>query len=186
MHKYSTDKDKEKVIYFYLVLVSFLISYLIDSLFIDVQLVWFISLPGISLIFGLVYLIYDHLIWRIIPNKISSIPKLYGHWEGIILSDYKDTNTSISVDIKQTWRSIRILMSTENSRSHSISAYIFSDLNKVLFNYINEPKNDSPTTMNIHKGVCELILDSKNELNGDYYTDRNRKTSGKIELKRKR
>jgi len=56
----------------------------------------------------------------------------------------------------------------------------------LIYDYLNEPNPDAEETMQIHRGTARLVLTGNDELEGAYYTGRDRKNTGGIKLHRKR
>lgn len=207
MHPYSVKPNTENM-WRVVASLSFIL-YLIYS-FINVKYIY----PTISDKFGMVYFVspiivfgflYTAIHWiidtwgwknKIIQRKYK-IPNLNGKWTGKLVSNYEERKVndggielkeiSIGIEIKQTWKNISIIFTTENSASHSLTASIIqiSGVWQINYQYLNEPKVHSHKDMNMHYGTTVLNFDgNKNTLEGHYY-NKERDTYGEINLKRK-
>lgn len=144
-------------------------------------------------------LIFKRIIWRLAPNLFYSwlcpIPFIGGKWEGVIYSDYIYPDTGIKgehihvyMNIKHGFDKILITMETDRSFSSSYISNIWVDSAGQEFLYYTYENNvdQNQDTNPKHIGTVRLrILKNLNneiELNGHYFT--NRKTSGKITLKK--
>lgn len=197
MHSYSTDVNR-LIVVSKIAGLSFLTCLLLIGILNDIiqEVVAFIpyldktpSLPTLAifgLIFGLFYLIFDKILWRISVRgmKLYKIPDLRGEWKGHIATDYNGgTEIDVKVKIEQTWTSIEIILETENSRSRSLTASIVTSESRLLYYYLNEPHSNSVGTMHLHYGVTTLNI-LNNRLEGQYFTSRDRKTCGDIYLQK--
>jgi hypothetical protein len=113
-------------------------------------------------------------------------PNLIGEWSGTLKSSFDNHASEVKVTLKifQDWTKIKILMTTEQSSSHSESASIVIDASEgkyLSYQYINEPKSNAVETMNIHRGTVRLVFDEKkNTLEGEYYSGRGRQNFGSL------
>jgi hypothetical protein len=138
-------------------------------------------------IFLLFYITFDKIIWNISVkgSRLSKTPDLRGEWKGHIFTDYNGgTETDVKVKIEQTWTSISIVLETENSKSKSLAASILTSESRLVYYYFNEPRFTSIETMHKHYGVTTLDIIDSNQLEGQYFTCRDRKTYGEIYLKK--
>ena len=102
-------------------------------------------------------------------------------------SFHQDSRTiSARVSIIQTWSKLAVRLETEHSRSRSVTASLrMIDLPhpELIYQYVNEPKSNAPTTMEMHRGTAILELIGF-DLVGDYYTGRGRGEIGTIRLRK--
>ena len=141
MHRYIYDRNRDIKIYLVIAVISIAISYLINKLPINTKYLWIISLPSAFACYGIFFELYNYVLWKILCNFILGLPNLNGIWEGKIISDHDKKETLVQISIKQNWRKIKILMITDNSRSYSVSAYIYDDSSKIIYNYITRKKS---------------------------------------------
>ena len=121
-------------------------------------------------------------------------PNLNGNWQGEYVSSHIDEKTgecykgNTELTIKQSWTRIRII--SENGKSVSCSEVaglaINDNMGLVLrFQYRNEAKFDSADSMSCHSGFNKLRYYEDGRIEGDYFTDRNRRTYGTLKYKKK-
>jgi len=101
--------------------------------------------------------IFDKSFWKHL-KKVNFVktPNLIGEWCGNLKSSF-DSHTSelkVTLNIFQDWTSISILMTTDQSSSHSESASIIIGVPEgkyLSYQYINDPKSNTVETMNIRR-----------------------------------
>lgn len=115
---------------------------------------------------------YEKWLWRI--NPFSGIPCIKGTYSGNIKSSFDSKVRKANLEVKQTFLSIKIIMTTDESTSTSVFAIIDnqSDINELIYTYRNEPKAEYRPNSSIHYGTARLRLVGKGRLVGQYYTDR--------------
>lgn len=89
--------------------------------------------------------------------------------------------------IEQSWRKIQIAMDFDYSTSTSLGASFITDSARPRLNYFyrNEPTPQSNDAAQVHYGMVDLRIDvEENVLEGEYFTDRFRNTSGRIVFRR--
>lgn len=126
--------------------------------------------------------------WKIFYKWLVRIPNLNGLWSGKIQSTYQDgKQIDAELEIVQTLFEVKCILTTEESRSSSISCDFILDsdtLNdKLSYVYRNEPSIRNRDGSSIHYGsaVFDIIA---NELKGCYWTDR--KTTGEMIFEKKK
>ena len=152
---------------------------------------WWLSLPSFAGCYSVLHWLFDRYGWGLgLLRKIKfiQVPDLNGKWEGEVESSYsQDARVyQVSVFIMQRWTKILVRLEADRSHSRSISASLRNGdlLNPELsYQYINEPKPNAPSTMEIHRGTATLELVGST-LEGGYYTGRGRGQFGTIKLKR--
>ena len=134
---------------------------------------------GIS---ALMVTLYEKFLWKYSP--FSKIPNISGEYIGTIKSDYDDKIRNVNFTIKQTRLSVEIYVKTDESISRTVIGTIENiyDKDELIYTYMNEPKAQHRSHSNIHYGTAIFILDNKDQLSGNYFTDRN--TTGEMELKK--
>lgn len=180
MHKYTSNKSHRKKVIVVITILSlisdFVLTPLCDFLLtklkenLDPIFIPFILIIGFgfSLIFGIFYLIFDNLLWQIIPGINSQ--KISGTYLCDGYSNYKISEWTGVVTIKQTWSKILISLKTENSYSQSYMANIevLDDGNIVLYYcYRNDP-NGKLKILHKHEGTSAIIFDATS-IKGKYY-----------------
>ena len=122
--------------------------------------------------------------WRLI-NRLVDMPVLAKQYSGSFVSDWQDKNETYeaSLEIKQTFLNVSIVLKTGESRSYSVLSAIDTkgDSKRLVYIYQNEPKAELANRSTIHKGTAELWIEDSGELVGNYYTSR--ETSGSMSFK---
>lgn len=125
--------------------------------------------------------IYEKWLWRYMPFK--NMPVLKKDYDGTLLSTFDNKERTAHLHIKQTLFSVKIVQTTNESKSTSISASI-EDIcgeKNLIYTYINMPQAVHKSKSCIHYGTCILTVnDTAETLTGSYYTDR--KTTGDMNI----
>lgn len=113
--------------------------------------------------------------WKPINTITGRTPILAKHYTGYIKSDYDHQDRDATLDIKQTFLDIQVIMKTSESTSHSIHATIEDIYNEpqLLYFYLNEPMAVIQERSAMHYGTVLLRREENNALSGNYYTSRN-------------
>jgi|WetSurMetagenome_2_1015567.scaffolds.fasta_scaffold384667_1 hypothetical protein len=189
MHDYSINISERKNIYFILAGISIGIMYIIRNTVCFIP--WYIESPSPFLLFGIFSFLFDKILWKIQPFKyFIKTPNMNGEYNGILKSSYDNFNNEykVTVIVKQSWTNILITLKTDTSESNSQSASIIFMNEKIclFYSYLNKPEIDSVDSMHIHFGTCTHVYNEKeNTFNAEYYTSRDRKTFGIINLNKK-
>ncbi|WP_165063009.1 hypothetical protein [Adlercreutzia sp. ZJ154] len=125
--------------------------------------------------------IYCKWIWRYL--NIFHIPKLFKHYDGVLVSDCDSKERSISLNIIQHFDKVEICMKSDESESISTSADFEQHRERymLVYEYINTPKAKLRDNSPIHFGTARLKVENDGrKLIGEYYTSRN--TKGDISL----
>ena len=189
MHPYETE-GRTKVVAA-IIGISVLLVWLLDVALglMDFEPQWWLSVPSFAGCFSGLFWLFDHYVWRLDllrKLKLLQLPDLDGEWVGEVESSYSQDGCahSVSVVILQRWSKILIRLETENSRSLSVMASLRTvDLPnpELSYQYVNEPKGNAPSTMEMHRGTATLELIGIG-LEGDYYSGRGRGEVGTIKL----
>lgn len=164
--------------------------------------------PATGLLFAVLFAAFNRWWWRhrwIQATPFVTAPDLNGEWtvhvqqtESSLASDggnkseteldRPEVNTQVigTAFIDQTWRRMLISMEFEDSISISLGGSIITDTHPTRLNYYyrNEPKPSAPEEADVHYGTADLRYDEDADvLEGEYFTDRFRQTSGEIILK---
>ncbi len=193
-HTYSCDTKDRYLIHIYLIILSIAIAYITQSICnnINREIPWWIGIPGIFSIYGVLYFGFSKLFWRwdlIRFLFFLKTPDINGIYTGIIKSSYDSfqSEKNARIMITQSWDKALIELQTDTSYSYSKSCSItVKDQPTPTISYIyqNEPKCGSVETMVIHYGMCMLEV-SKNKIDGEFFTGRGRVTHGTIEAFKK-
>lgn len=199
MHTYSTDNKYRVTIPAVIGVISFLVVQYFDqlrTLFPSYGLLegW---VPSFGIVMSIPYVVFNQWLWRnslLRTLGIVKVPDLNGTWEGTGTTYRPDTDEEekfdVEVTIRQRWRTISIELATDDSRSRSLGATILTDEGitpTLTYQYRSEPKPTAPETMHTHRGTTTLDYREENgeiELEGDYYTGRERRTYGHLHLMR--
>lgn len=193
MHPYSIDIEERKNILLLLAVVSIVLLWgFYKALnYYKIILPWWVESPSVLFFYGLLFVIFDKWAWKYF-RKISFIktPNLIGEWTGHLKTSFDKHSSEIEATLKifQTWTRVKILLTTEQSISHSETASIVIDAPEgkyLSYQYINEPKSEAVKTMSIHRGTVRLLFNEKeNTLVGQYYSGRDRQNFGSLSFKR--
>jgi hypothetical protein len=156
---------------------------------------WWLHAPFVLAVYAIFSIIFDRQLWRWKNFReigLVRLPDLNGVWSGHIASSFDNFKRKIPVNMQivQNWRTIRITLRTEKSRSHSVLAGISirnAGIPTLSYEYANEPQGDALYDMQVHIGRARLSLSeehNKDVLSGDYYSGGERHTYGIINLER--
>ncbi|GAH40755.1 unnamed protein product [marine sediment metagenome] len=189
MHPYSIDIEERKNILLILAIVSIVFSWSFYKIlgYYQFSLPWWIEGPSVLFFYGLLFIIFDKWLWQYLKKiNIVKTPNLNGEWNGNLKSSFDNHLSEVKATLKifQTWTRIKILLTTDQSSSHSESASIVIDAPEgkyLSYQYINDPKSNAVGTMSIHRGTVRLIFDEKKStLEGEYYSGRGRQNYGSL------
>ena len=189
MHSYSIDTEERKNILLFLAIISIVFSWSFYKIlgYYQLSLPWWIETPSVLFFYGLLFVIFDKWLWQYL-KKVNFVktPNLIGEWSGTLKSSFDNHLSEVKATLKifQTWTRIKILLTTDQSSSHSESASIVIDAPEgkyLSYQYINDPKSNAVETMSIHRGTVRLVFDEKkNTLEGEYYSGRGRQNFGSL------
>ena len=180
MHEYTSNKSHRKIIIIIITILSLIINLVLTPLCnlivasisdkIGSPFTVFILLIGVgfSSIFGILYLLFDRCLWKIVPGiksqKISGIYSCDGK------SNYKIPEWKGTITIKQTWSKILISLKTDNSYSQSYVASIevLDDGNIILYYCYRNNPNGNSKGLNKHEGTADINFDGV-KIQGKYY-----------------
>jgi hypothetical protein len=142
---------------------------------------------------GLYFLFCKYLWrWKFIADLIQ-LPDISGRWNCYAESSYSDDRHSDGtaweavVKISQTWDKIFITLTTEKSRSESVSAALIAEGNgnfRLLYHYKNDPRRFEDG-LNAHHGFVDIIIsEDLRSADGVYFTGRGRTTFGTMKWER--
>lgn len=192
MHQYQTDDSTRSNLFLTAILLSVALAYSFNLAleYFRLQLPWWSESPSILGFYGLIYWLYDKYLWK--TRWIQRIdwiktPNISGSWNAEIRTSHDGFSNFVlaKVVIRQTAFRISVSAETDTSRSYSVQAALLKTDKvseyELTYNYINHPKADSVNTLNIHLGTAHLhIGDNLHRMDGDYYTNRDRKNFGRM------
>lgn len=180
MHEYISNKSHRKTVISIIAIISLLLNSLlapaVDSFInklsqnLHPYLYPFIILLGVgfSLIFGILFFLFDRFIWKLIPGIKKQ--NLNGIYRCVGVSSYEQKQWSGDLLIKQTWSKILIKIRTKSSDSMSFMASVtVADDGEVILNYsYNNCPNGSNEKLKKHEGTAEIRF-GKKSIKGKYY-----------------
>jgi len=194
MHHYSTDSNEREKVLFGLAVMAIVAAWFLSRAlqFAQVTVPWWLDAPSTMGFFGILYKVFDEHLWRIpILHRagLLKVPLLAGHWHGYVVSSFDNHKKSraVNVDIKQTWTHIAVLLSSDVSRSHTLTAAIqvhAPEGTALSYQYENQPEPEAIKSMEMHIGSARLILKDGCCLEGNYYSGRGRQEYGRLFLER--
>lgn len=193
MHPYSLDTNERRNVLLGLAIISVLATWGLHQflLYLKATSPWWLDSPSILLFYGLFFTVFDKFCWRspiLKTVRLIKTANLTGKWSGFIQSSFNEhtVKTQATLEIFQSWTKIKISLSTDKSTSSSETASLITGSPEgisLTYQYINEPKANTADTMHIHRGTARLTF-KEDVLIGEYYSGRDRKNFGMINLKR--
>lgn len=159
----------------------------------SVQLPFLVEAPSLMGTYALLLWLFDTRGWRIPLLRTVArvkVPELAGEWRGTLSSTYRNTiRGDVQLHITQTWSRILVELETSDSRSAStVAALLVGDgvPPELTYQYLNEPRPGTASSMEAHRGTATLRLDSSapQRLQGHYYSGRGRREQGELDLQR--
>jgi hypothetical protein len=200
MHEYSISHHDRKNAYYLIAILSGSLGTLIAYLIGAFQNTYGVAIaaPSGLVIFGLVFLLFDHFVWRwsiLYKLGLVKIPNLNGTWDALITSSVSTGECiDAKINIHQTYSKIRIRLETDKSHSFSQMA-AFEMVDPTYFNlryeYSAEYQRDHNAEILRHYGVTCLRLKSENHFfstqqSATYYTEQGRDSYGTITVTKKK
>lgn len=199
MHSYSIDSTERRYIPFFIAAVAiattFLMFHFIDQT--QIKIPWWATPPIDTMAFyAFFYWLFDQYIWRwslLHILRIVRTPNLAGEWSGHVrptptggVSAGLQIEAEIKISIKQTWTELLICGNTGQSKFHSLSANLLvNNEGSINYEYLNEPSANASSTMHSHRGTARLAINNlATELEGEYYSGRDRQNFGSLSFKR--
>jgi hypothetical protein len=190
LHGYSTDSGERKIVPLVLGSVAIALAWLFSTIlaFMHLSLPWWVESPSTLGFYGILYALFDRILWRnrfVRKLGLVRVPNLTGRWRGYLLSSFDghQKRRNLMINIWQSWTQISVFLTTETSISSSCAAVIQVDDPDGLsltYQYQNQPLADAMRTMHMHYGTAVLRLSNEDNLSGDYYAGRDRRTFGRI------
>ena len=193
MHPFATDSPERKNVTFTLALVSVLATWGLNRLvqLFHIAIPWWVGAPSVLGVFYLLYEVFDKWCWHWpVWRKLGvvKLPDLDGKWDGCLSSSFDEHGKSypIRVVVHQDWTHISVLLETEQSESHSLTASILVQQAggiSLSYQYHNDPKPVVNPRMQPHRGTAVVKLKANGGLlEGEYYTGRGRQNYGTVRL----
>lgn len=156
---------------------------------------WWLDVPSVMGFYGFFYGIFDRWVWRVPLLRTAGlvkVPEISGTWEGYVTSSFDEgaSHHAASLEILQTWTRLRITLQTASSESRSLTAAILTGgpgSMRISYEYVNTPRPHARSTMHVHRGTARHTLHAlgdTEELDGEYYTGRDRETFGELHFSR--
>jgi hypothetical protein len=196
MHAYATNFPWHPRLLLGMALLAIGISSAIGWVCAQVEGWWGIPVGGISSIavFSILYFAFDRYLWRLqILRRFLLIPDLNGEWEVTARTVGKrgecvDWPWTGTITVAQSWSKICIALKTSQSASTSIAASLYREPPhgyRLIYHYDNKPNADQQE-IHRHCGLCDILFDDgASEGSGQYFTDKDRLTAGRMALKKK-
>jgi predicted XRE-type DNA-binding protein len=191
MHPYAIDSEERRYVLLGIALVSVGLAYGFHWLMLhmNIQAPWWVELPSVPGIAGVLYEAFDKWLWRWFRKiGIVKIPDIQGQWEVDGYTSFEQKRSfKAKVIIRQTWTHISVYLETEQSSSRSLAASLSFNQPEgavLIYHYLNEPKPNAMKTMHAHKGTAILRLKNDECMEGDYYSGRDRQNYGRLTLRR--
>jgi len=132
------------------------------------------SIGGIVFISVIILGLYERLIWQFDP--MEKTPRIKGTYLGTIEYNF-NCNAGIKetqVEIKQTLLSTRVKIMTNEITSYTISSSLVEENGEFIlyYTYVTNPKAKYSKENPVQYGTCRLVIISKDELRGNYWTTR--------------
>lgn len=191
MHSYASDSPDRKVVPWIIAAIAVAVAYVysLASLHFKFSLPWWMEAPSILGVYGVIHWLYDRILWKtsLFGFRLSQIPNCSGTWYGLIHSSHSgDFQSEGMMTIRQTWS--KILIEFESSSSSSLSRMASFNITPgpsygLIYEYTSDPRSHSDPAMHAHRGLAFLKLSqSRNRMEGDYYTGRDRGTQGTMKM----
>lgn len=192
MHEYATDAGGRRTAPLVVAALSVLVAFVFYKVSGHYGWTppWWLDVPTPLATFGVLMGIYDRSAWRwrIGPLRLSAVPDYNGTWQGTVTSDFNpEKSIPATLVIRQTWSRVSVELRGEHSSSRSTMASIMTEDAAepgLRYEYRSDPRNLAPDGMNAHRGVAHLRLDAAGQLDGDYYSGRSRKTTGRMSFRK--
>ncbi len=162
--------------------VSIISAWLLYPVLVAITIPWWLDVPSVAGFYGIFYTLFDRWLWRRqCLMKLLGAYNLNGNYTGVLSSSFDEhaTKRDAILRITQTWSEISIILTTDDSRSHSLTASLLTEMGWLSYEYWNEPKVGTSKTMHSHRGSARFSLDTAPQiLEGEYYSGRDRQNCG--------
>lgn len=114
--------------------------------------------------------------WKLINTVTGRQPVLARKYQGTITYNRQGQlqNKTATLEIEQTFLTIKLKLRTDESQSNSLWASIESIHNEdqLIYCYINEPRAELQDTSSMHYGTAMLRISQPDSITGNYYSSR--------------
>ncbi|WP_323737509.1 hypothetical protein PXD04_11375 (plasmid) [Methanosphaera sp. ISO3-F5] len=192
MHSYTVKPDNKKDILTVILILSgffdLIMNYVVTCLS-DLINDWMIAIIFLLTYFAsykLIYYLYNEKLWK---SKIFGIfnkhPNISGKWKGTI-NNNEFAPITVNVEIIQTWSEIIMILTTDTAYSKTKCLFMDNeDKLRIDYIYLNETKGIDNQELRNHEGTCSLFIsDDLKSMEGEYYTNHHRKSSGILKIKK--
>jgi hypothetical protein len=198
MHAYATDSNERFTVPALLVVLAILSALGLTKVVEFFRLhdkLWWLDLPAVWGFYGLYWKVFDRYLWklRVVRRlRLVRVPNLAGVWTGHGISSFQNeqgelTRYEARLVIHQGWTRCFVRLEANDSRSESvIGALMVGDGQPATlsYEYRNEPRAHADKTMHPHRGMARLEMVSVDQLEGEYYTGRDRQRYGTLHLRK--
>ena len=149
---------------------------------------WWLDTPAVFGFYGLLYWLYERLLWRMAPFRtLHGIPNLGGRYHVTVRTSHDGhmTTRNATASIAQSWSRIVIRLETDTSTSSSGAAWLAEAPGAgftITYVYTNTPKSAAPSSLTPHEGTAVIAFDNARNGTGAYYTGRGRTNYGEFTL----
>lgn len=193
---YATDSPERTYVVFYLAALSIGLGYALHAGLgaAHVMPPWYVDVPSPVVMYGILWKLFDNYIWRwklLRLVGVVHVPDLNGHYSGALYSSFDRSHGKrhdVQLTISQSWTTILICGRFSESRSYNLITGISvldTGAPRLTYEYVNEPKEGAPESLHVHPGTVwfDVSVDKGTmTLVGEYYTGRDRRNSGTIEV----
>jgi hypothetical protein len=184
MIHYSINSNSRTKIYFYIAVISILITSFFPAIFNEIQMNQYYYAPSALTIFFFLLFLTDNFLWKLpIINYLIGVSNVNGVWEGIVVRN-NDVPFNAKITVSQTWSKIQIRLETQSNHTDKIIASGTYSIAKAVglkeenqnieLNYIYDKYiiGDANQNNSEGEGAAKIILskvDNYKVLEGGYY-----------------
>lgn len=191
MHAYAIQSPEHKTVLFFLAFLSIAITSLLHIAFNYIPVS--VSAPSAFATYGVLFVGFDRFMWKwkfLRQLGLIKTPYFNGAWDVDFESSLNpESRYGGTLEVSQTWTKISLFFNGSEAQSHSLMASI-SSYSPVQYNfswqYQTKQKNRSDEDPDrIYHGTAIIMANvdktgSPIQMEGDYYTDKTRKSYGRI------
>ena len=193
MHSYSVKLDNKNKILTSILVLSGLFDLIVNCAvtYLTNLINGWIAYPIIFLFtylasYKLIYYLYNEKLWKSKFFRIfNKHPNISGKWEGTI-NNSEFAPITVNVEIIQTWSEIIMILTTDTAYSKTKCLSMDNeDKLRIDYIYVNKTKGMDNQELRNHEGTCSLFIsDDLKSMEGEYYTNHHRKSTGTIKLEK--
>jgi hypothetical protein len=192
MHTYSINSEERKTVIFLLALISTALVLIAKY---QLYLPHWLPVPSVFAVFGGLFWIFDKYAWRWSwINAGISTPNLNGEWIIYLKSSLDEFKNEYEgkLTITQTWTKIHLYLDGEKftgvSKMAGIEVHTSTSFT-LKWEYLSKRKPEFVKDNEyMHYGITNVTNEPGNlikKLEGDYYADRSRHSSGPVRIIKK-